>query len=116
MTPDLKFIWKRVKQRKLLYTVIVLVLALVWIPTGIDDFITIPFLITLFGYKVYLTIALILVGVLIFFTINGRINEAKELMKKPSREEAKKVCTALYKKEEDIRACIKKNVMKNFEK
>ena len=82
----------------------VLAIALIWLPNGIDDIITLPILITLFGFKVYLTIAFILIGVILF-----NFNKIKPLINKPNGSEAERVCKKLYETEKDINVCIKKN-------
>ncbi len=107
--PELKFIWERIKQRKLGYLIIVIALALIWLPTLTpDDWIFIPLIIGFLGLKVYLTIALILIGIILF-----NFNKVKPLMEKPDEKEAEKVCKNLYKTEKEINVCIKKNAEKS---
>lgn len=106
--PELKFIWERIKQRKLGYLIIVIALALIWLPTLTpDDWILIPLIIGLLGLKVYLTIAFILIGVILF-----NFSKVKPLMSKPSESEAERVCKKLHTTEQEINACIKKNGVK----
>ena len=106
--PEIKFIWERIKQRKLGYLVIVIALALIWLPTLTpDDWIVIPIIIGFLGLRVYLTIAFILIGVILF-----NFNKVKPLINKPNGSEAERVCKKLYKTETEINACIKKNGVK----
>ena len=102
---QIKFIWERIKQRKLGYLVIVIALALIWLPTLTpDDFVIVPLIIGFLGLKVYLTIALILIGIILF-----NFSKVKPLMKEPSESETERVCRKLHTTEKDINACIKKN-------
>ena len=106
---QIKFIWERIKQRKLGYLVIVIALALIWLPTLTpDDFVIVPLIIGFLGLKVYLTIALILIGVILF-----NFSKVKPLMKEPSESETERVCRKMHTEEKDINACIKKNGVKS---
>ena len=106
--PEIKFVWERIKQRKLGYLVIVIALALIWLPTLMpDDLIIIPMIIGFLGLRVYLTIAFILIGVILF-----NFNKVKPLMNKPNGSEAERVCKKLYETEKDINVCINKNSVK----
>jgi len=115
----LKFFWERIKEKKLGYLILLVILALVWLPTftGEDLFTVIP-LITILGFKVYLTIAIIIIGLLIFFVSNGKLNlkSIKSLFKKPKDKEVKRICAKMHKTETAVNTCIKRNVMKNFSK
>lgn len=107
--PEIKFIWERIKQRKLGYLVIVIALALIWLPTLTpDDWVFIPLIIGFLGLKVYLTIAFILIGVILF-----NFSKVKPLMSKPNGSEAERVCKKLHDNENEINACIKKNGVKS---
>lgn len=109
---QLKFIWERIKEKKLSHLIILIVLALIWLPTlTSEDLITIPFLITLLGFKVYLTITLIIVSLILIF-FNGKFKAVKSLMKKPKESETRKICKKLYKTEKAINKCIKNNIKK----
>lgn len=106
--PEIKFIWERIKQRKLGYLIIVVALALIWLPTfAPDDWIFIPLIIGFLGLKVYLTIAFILIAVILF-----NFSKVKPLMSKPNGSETEKVCRKLHTTENEINACIKKNGVK----
>ena len=106
---QIKFIWERIKQRKLGYLVIVIALALIWLPTLTpDDFVIVPLIIGFLGLKVYLTIALILIGIILF-----NFSKVKPLMKEPNGAETEKVCRKMHTAEKDINACIKKNGVKS---
>ena len=105
---ELKFIWERIKQRKLGYLVIVIALALIWLPTFMpDDLIIIPLIMGFLGLKVYLTIAFIIIGIILF-----NFSKVKPLMKEPSESETERVCRKMHTAEKDINACIKKNGVK----
>ena len=107
--PEIKFVWERIKQRKLGYLVIVIALALIWLPTLTpDDWIFIPLIIGFLGLKVYLTVALVLIVIILF-----NFNKVKPLMEKPNGKEAERVCKNLYKTENEINACVKKNAEKS---
>ena len=112
----LKFIWERIKARGLAHSIILIILVIIWLPTLTpDDFITIPFLIALFGFKVYITVALIIIAVsLVYF--NGKLDKLKSLLKRPRKKEIKKICKKMHKNETAINKCIKKNVLRNFDK
>ena len=102
---QIKFIWERIKQRKLGYLVIVIALALIWLPTITpDDLIFIPLIINFLGLRVYLTIAFIIIGIILF-----NFSKVKPLMEKPSESETERVCKKLHTAEKEINACIKKN-------
>ena len=102
---QIKFVWERIKQRKLGYLVIVIALALIWLPTLTpDDWLFIPLIIGFLGLKIYLTIALFIIGIILF-----NFSKVKPLMSKPSESETEKVCKKLHTAEKDINACIKKN-------
>ena len=106
---QIKFIWERIKQRKLGYLVIVIALALIWLPTFTpDDWLFVPLIIGFLGLKVYLTIALILIGIILF-----NFSKVKPLMKEPNGAETEKVCRKMHTAEKDINACIKKNGVKS---
>ena len=85
----------------------VLAIALIWLPSGIDDIITLPILITLFGFKVYLTIAFLIIGIILF-----NFKKIKPLMEKPNGSETERVCKKIYETEKEINACIRKNGVK----
>ena len=88
--------------------VIVIALALIWLPTLTpDDFVIIPLIIGFLGLKVYLTIALILIGIILF-----NFSKVKPLMKEPSENETERVCRKMHTEEKEINACIKKNGVK----
>src|SRR3990167_652306 len=106
---QIKFIWERIKQRKLGYLIIVIALALIWLPTLTpDDWFFIPLIIGFLGLKVYLTIALILIGIILF-----NFSKIKPLMKEPNEKETERVCRKMHTEEKDINACIKKNGVKS---
>jgi len=112
----LKFLWERAKARGLAHSIILIILIIIWLPTLTpDDFITIPFLITLLGFKIYITIALIIIAAsLVYF--NGKLDKLKSLLKRPRKKEIKKICRKIHKSETAINKCIKKNVLRNFAK
>lgn len=102
---QIKFVWERIKQRKLGYLIIVIALALIWLPTFTpEELVVIPLIIGFLGLKVYLTIAFILIGVILF-----NFNKVKPLMSKPNGSETERVCKKMYDNEKEINACIKKN-------
>lgn len=102
---DFKFFWERLKQRKLGYLIIVIALVLIWLPTfAPDDLIIIPLIIGFLGLKVYLTIAFILIGVILF-----NFNKVKPMMSKPNGSEARRICSKMHKTEEAINKCVKEN-------
>ena len=106
--PEIKFVWERIKQRKLGYLVIVIALALIWLPTFMpDDLIFIPIFINFLGLKVYLTIAFIIIGIILY-----NFKKVKPLMENPSESETERVCRKMHMEEKDINACIKKNGVK----
>ena len=112
----IKFIWERIKARGLAHSIILIVLIIIWLPTLTpDDLITIPLLITLFGFRVYLTVALIIIAVSLVY-LNGRLDKIKSLLKRPRKREIKKICKKMHKNESAVNKCIKKNVLRNFEK
>lgn len=114
MKENLKFIWERVKEKKIVHGVIILALLLIWLPNSIQDLITIPFLISLIGFKVYLSIAFVLIAAAIIF-LNGKLGRIKSLLKRPKRQEIKKICKKMHKNENAVNKCIKNQVIKNFE-
>src|SRR3990167_7216857 len=100
-----RFLWERLKRRKLSFSLILLGIALyIFIPTGTpDDLITTLPLIRMFGWKIYLTITLILLG---FFLGNGKM---RSLFKKPTLKEAISICRKIERNRKDIQKCIIKS-------
>ena len=109
---ELKFIWERIKEKKITYSVLVIIIALLWLPIGLSDIITLPILISIVGLRVYLTVALILLGIMAFYWANGNLAKFKSLFKQPRMEEVTRICKKIHKSKASINNCINKNVKK----
>ena len=105
-----RFIWERIKEKKLAHSIVLIALLIVWLPTLTpDDFIFIPVLIKFLGFKIYLTIALILISLTLIF-LNGKFSKVKSLTKNVTESEAERICKKIHSSKEAITECIAKNI------
>ena len=105
---ELKFLWQRMKEKKLYYLIGLLFIMIMFIPTGtLEDFFTVIFWVKIFGLKIYLFVVGTLLIILATVLLNNK--KAMSMLKKPSNSEAEKVCKKIHTNGKDVDVCVRNN-------